>query len=465
MIYEFALPASVPINVVPMEMGSNMFMTNHRCGKSLQAVRTFNALIRTCKTIYTDLTRFPVFYRVNQFKHRSFHELLLFLAALTPYKRSKIRYLKVDAILGDWYSGITGLNKFSQGDYATLVMTLLRECHDLKELVVSTNMRPRDFQRQLGLWTQLSECRYPSLLAMPQVKVTMASFSWASELDLDDPAPGSTAYDHGEYSRLFSSEADRDYFDRIRLDMVQKRKRIFEDQEKEKRKAEKERQDVEQQDVDQQGKRVQAKGSMNPELQHALIASGVHFPGEDRMSLDRLKSTLGHVSSRTRSHCNGVSAMGAMIRPKKQRYTAEGMLNSRTITICGICSVNDEVECQVQETQGDFTKRVWESINTLMTDEGLSALLYFYKRSFRAGRSRSRRAHLEKLTELEEMVSPREVLRLTNNLEIARIRADPNDRNFVPTFLTFHSRYKSRLAKLRKSLGIEPRSSIGAAKS
>lgn len=470
MIFDCALAANVPMEPIQQGPGSNMFATSSGCQKSLQAARTFKALLTTCQQFYTELARFPVFYRVNEFSFPSFSNLLEFLAALTPRRRATIRYLKVDATIHDWKGGITGLSDLRGHDQVVHVRTLLKQCDDLRELVVVTDLR-FNVPTAWAIWRTFSHWPivypHPPLLAMPEVKLKgMMTIDPDDEMDLEDPRPGPTAFRN---FHLFFRPQDMASFDRERLDMAQRR-RIIMEEEKAKREAEKTQQEINQQDEraqdeaesDTKGSELSAKTPMDPALQKALLVSGVHFPGEERETLDRFSSSLGNISARTRSRCNNVNAMGVIEPPKKPRYDVEGMLVTHFahIYVFDVRRNEDgEIECQVVDPQSDALDRVWESIYALMAKWWMCGLLKYYRRSLRVGRARSRRALQEKLAALEEMVPPLEVLRTTNNFAMTRLGTECDEKPFIAEFVKWGRLYETRLSEVRKKLGIETESS------
>ncbi|KAI0010823.1 hypothetical protein F4779DRAFT_616264 [Xylariaceae sp. FL0662B] len=138
-IYKYAVAASGHILAFPSRV-EKIKSKRHRV--------TASTLALSCRHIYQELTSFPLFYRVNSFSVSNPRDLFRFLTARTPAQRNAIRHLTVRqlTIHPRRYIGLVDVS-CAQYLYHPQMLTLLRECRRLQELVVPlklTSQRTRD---------------------------------------------------------------------------------------------------------------------------------------------------------------------------------------------------------------------------------------------------------------------------------------------------------------------------------
>ena len=355
---------------------SNTFWTN-TSSPGEAAIQTSNALLHTCQQIYRELKRTPVFYRTNTFVLRTVSELHIFLAALTPRKRATIWNLEVH-LLGEelrndvYWNDLMEFHKV-HGRWHHLA-TLAKECHGLKEFAVVARYKFECPASEPFFLQALKRCQElakwpptkPGLWAVPQLKVLLKFGESRDYLDLENPTPDFDRFVfrcwgiqgwRGSFRPVEFVQKDelRSLFDQAHNAMVLRKEQILE----EKQQEEKEKMAKKKEEKGAQGTNVNNgtedldEGSQvvsDPTLEKALAASGIDFTGEERISRDRLNSTIGPISRRTRSRCNGqVDAIGSIQRPYT-RYDKEGLLKP-PIVVTGIRStgVGDEIEVQVKD--------------------------------------------------------------------------------------------------------------------
>ncbi|KAK8138958.1 hypothetical protein PG984_002338 [Apiospora sp. TS-2023a] len=118
-----------------------------------------------------------------------------------------------------------------------------------------------------------------------------------------------------------------------------------------------------------------------PGFQLCIEAAGIHFPGEDRIHLNRLDSDIGSISSRTRHRCNtaNINTSTGKIERAVGKYGPEGLLVDY-FNIEGVKRVGSDIKCQISTVwwTGDKSKS-WEPLHTVTTTRGISLLLRFYR--------------------------------------------------------------------------------------
>ncbi|CAJ2504052.1 Uu.00g114460.m01.CDS01 [Anthostomella pinea] len=180
-IYEYAVYVDKPIVPKQVVARSNKFVwrshtterkhgndtaledkDNHRILKSTEDPLVVTQLARTCRTIYFEVEAVPVFYRINHFRlngHRWQNEALRFLTAITPARRSLIRYATVFCAPEPFFWSDTWRKSFLAFPLTRNwghIFTLICQCDNLQRLVISVNLTkagtyyPQAFAREMN---------------------------------------------------------------------------------------------------------------------------------------------------------------------------------------------------------------------------------------------------------------------------------------------------------------------------
>ncbi|RYP65529.1 hypothetical protein DL771_008286 [Monosporascus sp. 5C6A] len=149
-IYEHAVVELLPICPMQVVDGSNKFIWGRYRkvqenggggGSTLEPAEkalTVTQLTRTSRQVRLDLAADPSFYRSNIFSFRDPHQLHFFLAALTPERRRAIRNIQVHEVRhspGSREWAATRFGSVLSGDRCRHLLTLLRDCRDLRRVV------------------------------------------------------------------------------------------------------------------------------------------------------------------------------------------------------------------------------------------------------------------------------------------------------------------------------------------
>ena len=433
-----------------------MFRTSSMAASD--AVRTYTALAQTCQQFYWELKRTPALYQTNRFSLAGVQDLHIFLAALTPQRRAAIRYLKVPVSVRDFCNDVPSSSTADRfPGYLPHVITLIRQCKDLREMTIMVevmNGLPHVISalrscRGLDRWPATR----PGFWSMPQLKV-LFDFQYRTILDLEDPMPNWENYPLGNHTDRVKAG-----FSLVQEKMALRKQRILKQKEDEQRRRMQLSSEPQDDSVD--GTTEQLDGSnqtvSDPALRSALVASGIDFPGEDRIALDRFGSTLGPISARTRERCNGMVSDTGIIQKSGSKYNIEGLLNGPIVVFEIQLAPGDEIEVQVMDTanigQSD-TDRVWEPLHNLISDCGMTGIVRFYDRKLGLNGARKKRDLQAKLQELEQLILPAEILRLTNDLEIMRYKKVPDLRWIFERLNSYPQRYQERVDSIKKRLGL-----------
>ncbi|KAK8026843.1 hypothetical protein PG991_003899 [Apiospora marii] len=401
MIYEFAVAVDRPITPIQMGKGSNKFArASNYWGAALPSSNlTVTDLARTCRMVYHDLEAKPVFYRTNSFHFKEIGPLHSFLAAITPERRSSIRQIEATKS-GHIYEyndyGFSGWNDFGK------VMPLLLQCHDLRQLSIRiTNNDVSDdpshltrrvggsLDRCLGLMTETPYDDTNSIINAP-------GFQLILDLKFD-----ATYWPRNQFSRIDhnltigpdwnSDELQGNLATNVRKGFAVQIAKIGEAMAS--RKAFLNKHDI-------------AKTVKSGQVKRSIGAAGVHFPGEERIHLNRLDSDIGSISSRTRHRCNtaNINTATGSIERTVGKHDSQGVLICDNWTILDIRVVDSEIECQVSIGWGGPTS--WEPLHTVTTPHGIRELTKVY------------RGHLYSVATFEEVVQslplPRDIAPLMN---------------------------------------------------
>ncbi|KAI1454756.1 hypothetical protein F4805DRAFT_477268 [Annulohypoxylon moriforme] len=379
MIYEYVLAVGKPVRPTQVTTRSNKFVWG-RHGKAMNyniypnrvTARNLEdclldvvSLEQVCRKTYHDLQVTPVFYKVNTFHFDFAEDLHLFLAAITPKRRESIRYLELST-RGVWdYLDVCRVSfpgwTFEFTDRpphktSTLILTLLSQCKDLKEfdLILKREMTPENLMAisTIPLDTP-SPWNLPFLRAkvelLPQEYYTFGQSDKISRRVLRQLAP------YGDW------EIHRRWFMEFNSKMVVRRKQ-----------AEANENERPQWLTDLHTKEL---------IEEAVAAANIDFPGEIRVSQNRLDSTLGPISNRTRRSNWIVDRSTGVLTSAKPKYSADGSLVIWKYELIGVrWNESSEVECKLRfsEPANDPTTS-WELVEKVaFTSRGERALRAFY---------------------------------------------------------------------------------------
>ncbi|KAK7951782.1 uncharacterized protein PG986_007510 [Apiospora aurea] len=337
MIYELATHVDRPIQPWQMATGSNKFFWG---GKSMQTRNglynvpsqrpmenlTVTELARSCRVVYHDLEAKPVFYRTNSFQFGGVEVLHTFLAAITPARRGSIRRITIEDKGPNYSDRKTWLAR--DGRYGR-VMPLLLQCNDLRQLtlrlVPNYKHHWRYYNTELveivryelnAVLQWLSESPYTtdahSLMDLPSLQIVYDRHFWIAYL------PG-VRWTNGEHDDItigpdWDVSATRGSLaEQVRRALGAKITNI--------EKALASRKTL----LSQNEHKLKVT---DEQLMESIAAAGIHFPGEDRLHLNRLDSDIGAVSSRTRHRCNttNLNVFRGRIERPTGKYDSEGLL-------------------------------------------------------------------------------------------------------------------------------------------
>lgn len=404
-IYELATDVGKPIEPEPVVDRSNKFVWGrywnrrvfHHPSSSMSILESkeerlaVTQLSRTCRQIYSELERWPVFYRVNRFRFYSMDRMRRFLAALTPARREMIRHVDfISKTRFDEYNSITVAEyvdpprrdhrkEASSNKKLVLsdVLTLLSQCTDLREFNVTLWIYgyqlaesieqcrevARLHEKLAGAESQEGEEKAPwSYFSLRNFTLTLATEY--GEVRLSDGrlvkpkevpwVPRETLTHINEAKQTLASHRRR---------MASERSRFAAREE------------------------IQLRGLKNVvseiELQQAALNAGIDFPGEVRVSQDRSEIS-GPIARRTRGQLNGtsiVSDWGTVESGRSEKYDKEGLLVWDIREICGVRWHEGNIQCKVAWTYpsaGNVTS--WEELYAIMERQGCYLLEDFYRK-------------------------------------------------------------------------------------
>ncbi|KAK8056616.1 hypothetical protein PG993_001843 [Apiospora rasikravindrae] len=386
MIYELATHVDGPIRPWQMAAGSNKFfwggetmqisngLTNVRHRDPLENL-TVTELARSCRMIYHDLEAKPVFYRANSFHFEGLKALHAFLAAITPARRGSIRRIVIE----DKDPNYSGRKPWSgRDDSYSRVMPLLLQCDDLRQLTL--RLVPHNpyrgtelvgiLRHELNALVQwLSESPYTSdshsFMDMPSLQIVLERRFYESY----------TRWNQGGNTEVVTIGPDWDV-DAIHGSRAQPVCQALGAEITNIGKALASRKTL----LSQNEHRLKVT---DEQLMESIAAAGIHFPGEDRLHLNRLDSDIGAVSSRTRHRCNtaNLNAFRGRLERKIGKYDSEGLL-IESFSILDIRSVDPDIECRITVSYQDpligTAEATWEPIHALLTEDGIRQLQALY---------------------------------------------------------------------------------------
>ncbi|KAI1089952.1 hypothetical protein F5B19DRAFT_504334 [Rostrohypoxylon terebratum] len=382
-IYEFAVAVPKAIRPKQVADGANKFVwgsyiDNLRHGVYPDQAVLVNtehsrlnvvALSRVSKMIYNELKTYPVFYWINSFQFDRVQDLHVFLSAITPERREAIRYLELDlqflegGNLDDvWKSYFASwTNRVHLTYYPNLqpglhpepfVFSLLSQCTAIKQF-------------SIRLSTTTEPVRLGELAAIPIDEISVWNLPFvqvSTELSNGEiftfgksaTVPDSVLKTIWEENLNDDELANPDYEEHIRQTQALNSAMLNRRQ------------------------RVAAKGT--PILQwfvdlkkqnlieEAIGAARVDFPGEIRVSQDRLQSTVGPISSRTRRKGTWLDADLGALRQYSPKYNLDGSLILWSYEVRDIrWSKTGEIECHLFYDEPDRPLVAsWENVEKVV---------------------------------------------------------------------------------------------------
>ncbi|KAH6652915.1 hypothetical protein BKA67DRAFT_659571 [Truncatella angustata] len=379
-IYEYALVEEQPLLPQQVAAKSNKFLCRRSLhGRALQDMtfkgkevtrRVFwmSQITRTCRHFYFELENYPVFYRVNTFNFFEASMILRFLSAITPQRRSFIRSITFKPMDVPCWFRIWNGEPASHPAKAKLlrhVAVLLHQCGDLRDMQIFISAR---YPFDIGLMDIVKCCNH---YLVSQDDALIWSLPTIRPMAVPDNAFGITLIDLTTAVDLTNVTANAPHFSSTELlnAAIKAEKAILALRERlSKDKA--------------GGNGVQITSR---QVDEAIHASEIDFPGEERIQQNRFNSTNGPVSKRTRQKCNGglVNDLGVIERTKN-RYNAEGLLTLNIFAITGLRWSGSNIECEVQgysaTTDPQNMNSSWEDIEAVLTFDGTLYLGFYYQK-------------------------------------------------------------------------------------
>ncbi|KAK8026844.1 hypothetical protein PG991_003900 [Apiospora marii] len=345
-IYEYATEVDGDIRPRQVTPGSNKFILD------LPSKLVVTQLARTCRMIYHDMQAKPVFYRVNHFVFLQRKALHVFLAAITPARRGSIRQIT----LYEHYHTVSGRRRIGQDGE---LLPLLQQCSDLRQLF----LHEEEIDCFLEWLATMQQSNEFSFLNIPGFKITL------DRRLIDLSGRGAFPGINGINDNILKVEIDTDWSPTtLKGNLAEMARQRF-------------------------GATIMKIGAIlsqkpaavseatSEQLMNSIAAAGIHFPGEDRVHLNRLGSGIGSVSSRTRQRCNTamLNASSGTIERATGKYDAEGLLTAQ-FSIHDIRSVESGIECEISHS-GE--PKSWEPLHAVVTVSGIRQLQRVYKRKLR----------------------------------------------------------------------------------
>ncbi|KAI0837427.1 hypothetical protein F5Y06DRAFT_304790 [Hypoxylon sp. FL0890] len=369
MIYEWAVAVEEPIQVKQITRRSNKFVWGkcekewrpgmrwilHNLEEQPLAVVSLN---RTCRQIYQDLERWPVFYRVNILHFSHPIHLSVFLAAITPQRRKMIRRIQVDLTRNEYSfpHEHPWLRPVRHPLSLLHSLALLSQCKDLRKLSVLLDFR-WEYKLKDYLGCTNAQHDIPSPWNLPCFLPHML-------------LPGRQVF-------VLGSPIPPQCMSQIRWLPVNMQDTIF-----------------------QMNRDMLARGHVG-QLRHwlrerqwpkwftdldtpsivseAITAQQLDFPGENRIARDLFQNTVGSISSRTRRKGREFNPSLGILHSEMPKYGAGGELAWQWSDILGI-RWNDvfgpEFELRFDQPQGPVTS--WEPLRAMWTEGAEYKVRHYY---------------------------------------------------------------------------------------
>ncbi|XDG07456.1 hypothetical protein ABKA04_007071 [Annulohypoxylon sp. FPYF3050] len=276
--------------------------------------------------MYAELEAWNPFYKINEFVFTAPQSCLVFLAAITPGRRNQIRHITLE-YPSHW--PVQYDMRFDQNLFA-----LLSKC---ESLVRSGNGRLEVIIPVGGFY-----------IDKPAVE---AYVTGVTEL-LRDPVRTRSQHLPWELPFFFCTFVLRQ--DIIDPDIKQLNAKLFIEQNAYLKKAGHDSP----QWCPQWFKNMAKNTGL---LEAAVAASGIHFPGELRISLDKANGSFGSAATRTRSKCKETPDSQGVVKLTRPRYNEQGILTE-------LRRINDfrwngtDIQCLAYDNQGS----AWEDLYAVL---------------------------------------------------------------------------------------------------
>lgn len=367
MIYEFAVYVNGPIKPLQVTHRSNKFtwgdfawpelgLYHHPVAGSTEQPLTVTQLARVSRKIYKDLEDIPVFYRINQFYFYNHLELNKFLVAITPSRRCMIHRISMGSYVYPHHCFGSNMKKKDSH-----FLTMLLECTDLREFVLkrSYHLISGEPRARIYLQNLLNVAQEPldawSLWNLPSFKLEVLF----DTIFLDIGGPSVATPVTPTYSFLNDDPI---------APMISQLKSL---------------QESRKQRLKESGHSLKTMVTSNS-FQDAVTAANIDFPGENRVTLDMINSSVGAISSRTRRRClpaNHDAYTGRVKYMEDGKYDGEGLVKVEFSAIKDMRWNDSTIECEVEWDDNDTepsTPNSWEKLDTLLTASGAYRLEEFY---------------------------------------------------------------------------------------
>ncbi|KAK7756626.1 hypothetical protein SLS62_001463 [Diatrype stigma] len=369
LIYGYAVYINCPIQPQQQERHSNRFF------RGLGAIRwnrsANSQLELACFSIYNDLQRHPLFYRENEFLFNDIKCAQLFMAAITKQKRDAIRRITIH---------LTGVPRNSFAIEELLNPDRAENGHPIYHQPMRGYVNLEDVT-PTSLESVLISGDHPLIPLFMEARDTLQSRKSFLTNHFNQQMTGEDEVD-------FNPRAARG---QIMKDMLPA-----------------------------------------PLLSDAINDTGIHFPGEDRVAQDKMKSTIGAISSRTRQQVRlsrSVNQFGVIMfqpRPRGRNYDKEFLLALED-EVKEIRFRQDMFQCRLENKTDDQEFIHWVELDLLFTPRGLEALRKHYVHLFRLT---SKRHATLRLQHVKEIPTPKRILAMARGWMTPLIQERP--RSWAP---------------------------------
>lgn len=321
-------------------------------------------LSRTCRQLYSEAV--PAFYAHNQLHFASMHELIVYLVAITPYRRTLIRSISVSAEL---YTT----------DIVRRTWAMLSCCTGLKDFIIMfsslsdwPHLKPDEaltlqLHRLARVANIPADDRYQTTTRRVSFRLNWRGHTFEfppgkdhSRKDIPQFMPSdSPAHQHSEamIATAIAYENIRQQVKALYMALRQIEPRNPKD------------------DLD--------------EVHEVIASAGIDFPGEERVAQSRIKSEMWSISSRTRRKCESQVDPLGVLQPAAppSKYTDDGILIEKFRYVVGVRwaegpDAESQIECElVFGAMG--TPTTWEPLRVIAYLRGISLLCQFYEKHTR----------------------------------------------------------------------------------
>lgn len=369
--------------------------------------------------IYNDLQSYPVFYRDNEFLFTNMECAQQFMAAITKQKRDSIRHitLHLNPRLTHSFSFSSFalqklLNPRTERTEHRHAAALFYQCADLRSLkcvvTLTESLYYGDLERFLKLVVKEIErarLQTPTLWNLPALSMSVHHPDTRTNIDLGNVTQDSlsTVLNPGHF-RLLSHN-----FMRARH-ALRRQKVIL---------ANHFNQQMTGQDREDFNPRA-ARGQMMKDLlpssflRNAINDTRIHFVGEDRASQDKINSSVGAPSSRTRqqiARSRTVGRLGVIAPRPRARYDVEGRLDPG-LRVKEIRLHNAKFQCRLEHVRDAPGTGTWVELESLFTQQGLSELKKHYRHLLEFTGDRRSTTHVQ---HVKEIPTPKQILDLADS--------------------------------------------------